>query len=72
MLTYPNYTTGIINIEGVNQESEIQIFNSVGVQVFYDKLKGTSKIDLSKNPNGFYIVKISNSNGIYFEKVIFN
>ena len=69
---YPNPTTGIINIEGVNQESEIQIFNAVGAQVFYDKLNGTEKIDLSGNPIGVYILKISNSDGVYFEKVILN
>ena len=69
---YPNPTTGIINIEGINQESVILIYNSFGEQVFNYKLNGTAKIDLSENPKGIYIIKISNSKEIYFQKLIMN
>ncbi len=69
---YPNPSPGIFNIEGINQESEIQIFNAFGVHVFYDKLNSPVKIDLSGNPNGIYIIKISNDKEVYFEKVVLN
>lgn len=67
---YPNPTTGVIYIEGVENESEIVIYNSVG-KVFYTSDNFHSgKIDMSGHPKGLYVVRISSNDGIIFRKFI--
>ena len=58
---YPNPTTGLIQLEDVN-DSRIEIYTIIGLKVktFYSK-KISKTIDLSDLPNGIYIVSISNS-----------
>ena len=67
---HPNPTTGTIYINGIGQESEITIFNSLGRKVYYNYMSSPVKIDLNGKPSGIYIVKISNTLGIYFDKVV--
>ena len=57
---YPNPTTGIINIDGISNETII-VYNSFGARV--KELKDENKIDLSSCNAGLYFVQILNSSG---------
>ncbi len=67
---YPNPTTAIINIDGINLESEIVIYNVVGKIFYSNRLTGKQSIDMTGQPKGLYVVKISNSDGIIYKKFI--
>jgi len=67
---YPNPTNGIFHITGIDVESSILVYNSIG-EVFYNYRDfGLQKIDMSGNPKGLYIVKISNNESSVYRKFI--
>jgi hypothetical protein len=68
--TYPNPTTGIINVETTNN-SIISIYNIIGEEVMRVNSKETiNSIDLSKLSNGAYLVKVvSEDNKISTTKI---
>jgi hypothetical protein len=74
---FPNPTTGIINISGVNVEN-IEVFNVFGQKVFRKSFSNsanneTLKIDLKNYlSNGIYFVNIQSKNKNYTSKLIVN
>jgi len=71
---FPNPTTDWLNIrlESVKNPEEIQIWNTTG-QVLFRQLGSEStptSIDVSKLPNGLYIIRIQTNNGILTQKFI--
>lgn len=67
---YPNPTNGVFHITGIDVESSILVYNSIG-EVFYNYRDfGLQKIDMSGNPKGLYIVKISNNENSVYRKFI--
>jgi hypothetical protein len=69
---FPNPTNGMISIEGINEQAEVAIFNAHGIEVNSKSLYLPAKLDLSKQPKGIYIIKVSTYRGVYFEKLVIN
>jgi hypothetical protein len=63
---YPNPTTGIFTIECDNL-NYVEIYSTTGQRLMNTR---QNSIDLNYMPNGIYIIKISNGNSIYMEKLI--
>ena len=69
---FPNPSPGIFNIEGLDGEAEISIFNAFGDQIVDVKNTLLDKVDLSGQPKGIYIIRISTKDGVHFEKLVIN
>jgi hypothetical protein len=68
---FPNPSNGIFAVNGLTENTDIKILNIFG-QIIPVELRD-SKIDLSNQPNGIYILNIKNSNGtISNKKMILN
>jgi len=70
-VVYPNPTTGIFNIKVSNDETiqKVEIVDILGKKVA-TITKNTSQVDVSHLSNGTYIVKISNGDYNYTQKLI--
>ncbi len=67
----PNNGQFTINVKGFDGEGEIKVFNMVGQQVYYYSGTFTQhEIDLTQEKNGLYIVKYSNSNSQFVERIV--
>lgn len=67
----PNPTSGKISIETKEKEYVLIITNVLGEKVFFQKIqKEKSEIDLSKQPNGIYFLKLETPNGQFTQKLI--
>ena len=68
---FPNPTSGILNINAVEANSSVEVFNVIGDKVYTNSLvKGNNTIDLSSLSNGAYFVKLSSNNQITTKKVV--
>ena len=56
---YPNSSTGVFQINGIQRETIIAVFSMFGKQVFSSIYKGEF-LDVSHLPKGIYILKIEN------------
>jgi hypothetical protein len=65
---FPNPTTGLITIKAEQVES-IEVMNIEGRQIYTGK---QTQIDISQEPKGIYIIKVTTSKGVAVEKVIKN
>lgn len=66
---YPNPTNGIIRIEGLSSSASLDITNINGQ--FINGVEATNnQVDLSRLPNGIYILKIESSNTIEQHKIL--
>ena len=67
---YPNPTTGCFTL-GLNEESNISIYNMLGQNVMsLDKIAGIQQISLENAPKGMYFVRIQSGNDIEVKKLI--
>lgn len=68
----PNPSKGIIkmNAQGVLSKNFIEIFNSIGQQVFCKSVYNNETLDLTFLENGLYNIIVSNNNTQYSTKVI--
>jgi hypothetical protein len=74
---FPNPTAGLINFETgkLNNNAEIKIYTTAGVLVYETYVNSNtqdSKIDLSKQENGIYIIRIESDREIFVDKIIKN
>ena len=69
---YPNPTTGTFNIDGIDKNVNITIFNAFGEEIYHNKLELPSKLDLSTQPKGIYFISIETDNTLFFEKLVIN
>jgi|GEM_PF-1503408 len=73
VLISPNPTFGILNLslEGkIDEEVEIEIYNLTGNRVFTEKgIKNNFLMDISNNPNGFYIIHVKYKDSMISYKV---
>lgn len=68
---FPNPTTGILNINAIEANSSVEVFNVIGDKVYSNSLlKGTNSIDLSGLANGAYFVKLNSNGQIITKKVV--
>jgi hypothetical protein len=73
--TFPNPTTGLVNIQlkhAETAETNIEVLNSLGQIILKKQIqnKDNIEIDLSKEISGVYILHIVNGNTQFTEKVI--
>ena len=72
---YPNPTTGIVYLEisgGMNREGEVVVTNLAVAEVFRKKIKDENEfqIDLSKQVNEIYILKVVVGNQQTISKIV--
>ena len=67
---YPNPAEGIFTIEGLGSEAELSIFTSFGNEVYKKVINQEERIDLRTLPNGVYLVKVTDANNTYYDKLI--
>lgn len=73
--TFPNPTTGLVNIKLNNpsvEQTSIQVVNTLGAIVLEKEVKNSSTIelDLSNQTSGIYMIKVINGSNEFNEKVI--
>lgn len=73
----PNPSTGLFQVrfQAPNQATRIEVYNLAGQQVFEQSLGNfggqyTGTIDLSKQPNGEYLIRISQGQAQFLQKVM--
>lgn len=69
---YPNPSHGIFNVEGISGQTGITVFDAFGNEIFNAVLNEKTRIDLSMQPRGVYLVKIKTLNGTHYQKVVIN
>lgn len=71
---YPNPSSGRITLKSIdNQVYSIEVFNVIGNKIFSVSdisLLASGQIDLSDQPKGLYLMKISGNSKTYVEKII--
>ena len=74
LMIFPNPSeTGLITIEGLENFTNLEIFNVSGqlVQTIYKDIQNTLLLDLSTQARGLYLMKATSSSGqIYSSKII--
>jgi hypothetical protein len=75
VVVYPNPTTGILEIElpelKTNQKTHLYLYSQTGVLVKQmDKLQKRQSVDISNQPVGIYILRITVDNETVTRKVI--
>lgn len=70
---YPNPSNGVITINSSANETELEILNVLGENVYSGKLiKGKNVIDLKSINSGSYLVKLSSNGTISTSRLIIN
>ena len=70
IITFPNPSTGIINVDMENA-TEVVVFDQSGRFLMKEKLNaGRGMLDLSGLPNGTYFLKFKMADGIQLQKVV--
>ncbi|MBE0639696.1 MAG: T9SS type A sorting domain-containing protein, partial [Bacteroidales bacterium] len=67
---YPNPTTGVVLVTGIEGDFQIEVFNVVQEQILTLNLSGESQFDLSALPKGVYMVKIIGDGMIFTRKIV--
>lgn len=68
---FPNPTSGILNINAVEANSSVEVYNVIGDKVYTNTLvKGNNVVDLSSLANGAYFVKLNSNGAITTKKVV--
>ncbi len=67
---YPNPTTGIITIDGINSTTRVMVTNTQGQIISNISIENTHQLDLSAQPSGLYFVKLVSDQGTKIVKLI--
>lgn len=68
---YPNPTNNFVTLSGVEGSATIELYNVLGKIVLSQKItKDKTEIDLSKETNGVYFIKIITENNSVTKKII--
>jgi len=68
-LVYPNPSAGQLNIENIEQETLIQIYN-LNQQLIVEQIFNSQSIDISLLPSGLYVLKLSTKSGQAYSQLI--
>lgn len=69
----PNPTNGVLKIKGLNQPTEIKIFDFLGRLVYLKQLSSKDyAIDLSQNSKGIYMLQFTSETSKLTKKIILN
>ncbi|MFY8108814.1 MAG: T9SS type A sorting domain-containing protein [Bacteroidia bacterium] len=70
---FPNPTTGLVYVNGIQTSASVKVINLVGKEVINTEINANGTIDMSSVPAGIYMLVIENANGaISTKKVIKN
>lgn len=65
---FPNPTNGIIHVSCDKNIKKVEIFNQIGQMIFFtEEIKN---INICKEPNGIYFLKINSENNFFSSKII--
>jgi hypothetical protein len=67
---YPNPTTGIIFLDGISIDSQVEITNAAGQVVYQSDATGKNSIDLSSHSKGLYSIRVTNQKYTIIRKVV--
>ncbi len=67
---YPNPARGIFNIDLPSICTKVELLNMAGQVVYKKEASGLLQIDMSHEPTGLYLVRITNANGTYEHKIV--
>ena len=68
---YPNPTSGIFTIQSSEKNYTIEIINLLGEKIYSSTINSNkSEIDLSKQPQGIYFIKMNSVKGTSIKKLI--
>jgi hypothetical protein len=67
---FPNPTTGLLQITGIEGDYSVEVFNVVQELVHTTNLTGNGQIDLTALPKGVYMVKIKTNSFYLTRKVV--
>ena len=73
-IIFPNPNNGVFNIKvnDIKKGLLIQVYDLVGKEVFSSKMKNTKQqIDISNQPKGIYLVKVTIGDKVYNEKIVY-
>jgi len=72
-IIYPNPSNGVFNITtDFSSKANVEVYNISGQLIKSLTIKGSGSIDISKQPNGIYFVKVIQNNGVTTQKIIKN
>lgn len=67
----PNPGNGILSVKGLTELVELEIFNSIGKNIFYtEKYYNGETIDISSNTSGVYYLRLSNGTTQIVEQIL--
>jgi len=66
---YPNPTSGILSINGLNGKANVLVTNVHG-QLIFNAALVNNQLDMSNQPKGVYFIKIYNNDEMMIQKVI--
>jgi len=67
---YPNPTTGLLTITGIDGQFDVTVTNVQGQQILRSAVAGQATLDLSNQPKGIYFVRLTSDNSSRIEKVV--
>jgi hypothetical protein len=67
---YPNPSDGTFTVDGNGGQTELEIFNALGEQVYSSEAMLPHKVNLGNRPAGVYFIKITSAKGGYHGKLI--
>jgi len=70
ILVFPNPASNYIDIKGIEQESDLQIFDVLGNSILKSKILSNRRIYLKDLSSGMYLVKISSNYTAYSQRII--
>lgn len=67
---YPNPTSEILNISGVEVQTVIRISNLFGEEVYFTRTSTSKTINVGNLAKGTYIINLTNKNGVTVNKLV--
>jgi hypothetical protein len=67
---YPNPSTGLLTISGLEADADITVSNAQGQVIFQGSIAENGKIDLSNQAKGIYLIKLISEDAMRMTKVI--
>ncbi|MEO6304663.1 MAG: LamG-like jellyroll fold domain-containing protein, partial [Bacteroidia bacterium] len=68
---YPNPTNGSVVINGLYQNTDVEVINALGEIIYQGKIEGNKdEIDLKEQKAGIYFIKIKTGQGTVIKKII--
>jgi len=70
IIVYPNPSEGVFNIDGIDNAFEMMVTNLQGQVVMVNKITDACQLDLTKQPDGIYFIRLVGEQGVKLVKVI--